>query len=106
MASDIPMYLGGDHSTRRLRGEFIPNKRKRSRHDCADHLHILEVHPEVVEGQLWVCICGRRWRLVAKRELGSPPPSGHSTEGVTITGPAGSQYWRPFLMRFVGRIGA
>jgi hypothetical protein len=89
-------------------GDFIPT-RVRHRHDCSEHLPAA-VPFAINEGDLWRCpTCHRRWRLVHRHE---PPTDGRPRiglaypEGIAITGPDGSQYWRPFRLRFIGRMGA
>ena len=74
-------------------------KRPGRRHDCED---FTPHHSEGAERDLWVCpICRRRWRLTMKGDN-----CGVHSEGVSIHGPDGSTYWRPYRARFIGRLGA
>ena len=84
---------------------WITEERHKRRHKCENEL---PQRPQGDEGDLWVCpSCRRRWRLTHKRN----PDDGDlvftmaSTEGVEITGPDGSEYWRAYRGRFIGRIG-
>jgi hypothetical protein len=78
-------------------------KRSRKRHDCQDHLPAV-VPVSVQQEDMWRCPqCRRRWRLAYKVDDRMFSPE--FTEGVSIQGPDGSTYWRPFRARFIGRLG-
>lgn len=92
-----PEYIDGRGA------EWIP-KRRRHRHDCATNVPD-QVPVEIAKGDVWVCPeCRRRWRLIHKSEKGLPMNPFHASEGVSMTGPDGSEYWRPYRARFIGGI--
>jgi hypothetical protein len=78
-------------------------KRPPRGHRCEQHLPIV---PEGDEDDLWICpVCRRRWNLGCKAK---PPGElwigAAFAESVSIKGPDGSTYWRPFRARFIGRL--
>jgi len=86
-------------------GDFITAKPSRTRrHDCAHHLPDTVPH-SVTTNDLWRCDCGRRWSVA---DIAEPPEPGSLrlgmsiAEGVSIDGPDGSTYWRPYRARFIG----
>lgn len=84
---------------------FEWTRKKRHRHDCADHMPT-QIPSFMREGDRVRCpTCRRRWELT---DIYEDPPAGsirigmQHSEGVDITGPDGSIYWRPFRTRFIG----
>lgn len=73
------------------------------RHDCTDELPPF-VPSGVKHHDRWLCPkCHRRWSVsdIVPRD-GSLHIGMQSSEGVTIKGPDGSTYWRPYRARFWG----
>lgn len=85
--------------------EAYTSRPPRRRHDCANSAPAT-VPADVPEKSLWRCPdCGRRWRLVSKRDMTRPPDPGYYAEGESFRDATGSVYWRAFRARIIGRIG-
>lgn len=78
-------------------------KRPARGHRCE---HDLPAIPDGEEDDLWICpTCRRRWNLCSKAAPAGELWIGCTfAEGVSINGPDGSVYWRPFRARFIGRL--